>query len=177
MNHGHRSRPGSKISRIPSQAARPEVAVVIPVYKHSVLLEEAVISALNQQTDFALAVVIVNDGCPMPETHQTCLEFAMAAPDRVSYIRRQNGGLSAARNTGIDHVLATWETVEAIYFLDADNRLFPNALQRAYAALAGDPERRLGLSGHRHVRAGVERRLLGRVLSASSSGGKFLRGG
>ena len=120
-------------------AARPQLAVVIPVYQHSVLLEEAVISALNQETDFTLVIVIVNDGCPMPETHQTCLDFAMAAPDRVCYVKRQNGGLSAARNTGIDHVLGTWETVEAIYFLDADNRLFPTALQRAYDVLARDP--------------------------------------
>src|SRR5436309_2137954 len=140
MNRGH-SRPlqGSELAWIATQPARPELAIVIPVYKHSVLLEEAVISALNQETDFALAIVIVNDGCPMPETHRTCVDFAMAAPDRVSYIRRQNGGLSAARNTGIDHVLATWETVEAIYFLDADNRLFPTALQRAYDVLARDP--------------------------------------
>lgn len=140
MNRKHRGpRRGSNISRIAAQATSPELAVVIPVYKHSVLLEEAVISALNQETEFALVIVIVNDGCPMQETHQTCLDFAMAAPDRVSYIRRQNGGLSAARNTGIDHVLGTWETVEAIYFLDADNRLFPNALQRAYDAFTGDP--------------------------------------
>jgi glycosyltransferase involved in cell wall biosynthesis len=130
---------GPDISWMAAPAAKPALAVVIPVYKHSVLLEEAVISALNQETEFALVIVIVNDGCPMPETHQTCLDFAMAAPDRVSYIRRQNGGLSAARNTGIEHVLGTWETVQAIYFLDADNRLFPNTLQRAYDALTEDP--------------------------------------
>jgi glycosyltransferase involved in cell wall biosynthesis len=129
---------GSNFSPVAAQAAGPKLAVVIPVYKHSVLLEEAVLSALNQETECGLVTVIVNDGCPMPETHQTCLDFAMAAPDRVSYIRRKNGGLSAARNTGIDHVLATWETVEAIYFLDADNRLFPSALQRAYDLLARD---------------------------------------
>jgi len=129
---------GSNPPQIAAQAERPELAVVIPVYKHSVLLEEAVISALNQETEFPLVIVIVNDGCPMQETHRTCLDFAMAAPDRVSYIRRQNGGLSAARNTGIDHALGTWGTVEAIYFLDADNRLFPNALQHAYGALTED---------------------------------------
>jgi glycosyltransferase involved in cell wall biosynthesis len=118
----------------------PILAVVIPVYKHSVLLAEAVISALNQQTDFELVIVIVNDGCPMAETHQACLDFVAGAPDQVHYIRRQNGGLSAARNTGIDHVVATWETVQAIYFLDADNRILPGALQRAYDALLQNPK-------------------------------------
>ena len=115
-------------------------SVVIPVYKHSVLLGEAVTSALDQETDFELLVVIVNDGCPMAETHQACLDFVAAAPDRVRYIRRQNGGLSAARNTGIEYVLGAWETVQAIYFLDADNRLLPGALQHAHQALMQDPK-------------------------------------
>ena len=116
------------------------LAIVIPVYKHSVLLGEAVISALNQETDFDLCIVIINDGCPMSETHQTCLDFVSGAPDRIYYIRRRNGGLSAARNTGIEYVLAAWETVQAIYFLDADNRLFPGALHRAYEILLQNPE-------------------------------------
>jgi glycosyltransferase involved in cell wall biosynthesis len=118
----------------------PLLAVVIPVYKHSVLLEEAVISALNQEADFEICIVIVNDGCPMAETHQACLDFAAAAPNRIHYIRRPNGGLSAARNTGIDYVLSAWETVRAIYFLDADNRLLPDALQSGYDALAEDSQ-------------------------------------
>ena len=130
----------SNLPAIAAPASGPLLAVVVPVYKHSVLLAEAVISALNQETDFELLIVIVNDGCPMPETHQACLDFAAAAPDRVHYIRRLNGGLSAARNTGIDYILGTWETVQAIYFLDADNRLLPGALQRAYDALAQNPE-------------------------------------
>jgi glycosyltransferase involved in cell wall biosynthesis len=116
------------------------LAVVIPVYKHSVLFEEAVISVLNQETDFEICIIIVNDGCPMAETHQACLDFAAAVPSRIYYIRRPNGGLSAARNTGIDYVLGAWETVRAIYFLDADNRLLPDALQSGYDALAGDPQ-------------------------------------
>ena len=121
------------------RSAPPVLAVVIPVFKHSVLLAEAVISALDQQTDFPFVIVIVNDGCPMVETHQTCLDFVVGAPDRIYYVRRHNGGLSAARNTGIEHVLATWKTVKAIYFLDADNRLLPGSLQRAYQALMQDP--------------------------------------
>jgi glycosyltransferase involved in cell wall biosynthesis len=125
---------------IATRPAEPVLAIVIPVYKHSVLLGEAVISALNQETDFKLVIVIVNDGCPMPETHEACRDFVAGAPDRVWYIRRPNGGLSAARNTGIEYVLGTWETVEAIYFLDADNRLFPGALQRAYEVLLQNPE-------------------------------------
>lgn len=128
-----------RLPMIAGRIAGPALAVVIPVYKHSVLLGEAVLSALTQETDFELVIVIVNDGCPLPETHQACLDFAAAAPNRVHYIRRANGGLSAARNTGIDYALGAWETIQAIYFLDADNRLLPHALQRAYDALAENP--------------------------------------
>jgi glycosyltransferase involved in cell wall biosynthesis len=130
----------SNLSTITVPPRKPKLAIVIPVYKHSVLLAEAVISVLTQETKFELVIVIVNDGCPMPETHQACLDFAMAAPNRVYYIRRPNGGLSAARNTGIEYVLNTWQTIQAIYFLDADNRLLPGALQRAYDVLAQNPE-------------------------------------
>ena len=125
---------------IAAPPSEPVLAVIIPVYEHSVFLAEAVISALNQETDFEVCIVIVNDGCPMAETHQVCLDFAVGAPDRVHYIRRRNGGLSAARNTGIKHVLHSWESVRALYFLDADNRIFPGALQRAYDGLVQDPE-------------------------------------
>ena len=141
MNRGVVRQPQrSKLAASTLPPFGPRLAIVIPVYKHSVLLAEAVISALNQKTDFELVIVIVNDGCPMPETHQACLDFAAAAPDRVYYIHRPNGGLSAARNTGIDFVLGVWETAQAIYFLDADNRLLPGALQRACDVLVQNPE-------------------------------------
>src|SRR5262249_45708704 len=105
--------------------AGPALAVVVPVYKHSVLLGEAVISALNQRADFGLVIVIVNDGCPMPETHQACLDFVAAAPDRVHYIRRANGGLSAARQTRLRYLLRARGSVQASYFLLARNPPLP----------------------------------------------------
>ena len=127
-----------------SSAARasdmPLVAVVLPVFKHSVLVTEAIRSALLQQTDFAFKLVVVNDGCPFPETHDTLLAHTQAFPDRIAYVRRANGGLSAARNTGIDYILKALPTVEAIYLLDADNRLFPHALQRCWDTLEAAPE-------------------------------------
>ena len=124
------ARPGS---------AGPLVAVVLPVFKHSVLFDEAVRSALVQQAEFDFKIVIVNDGCPFDDTHQSALEHAGAHPDRIVYLRQPNGGLSAARNRGIDFALATWPGIQAIYLLDADNRLYPQALQRAWDTLDGDP--------------------------------------
>ncbi|MCW1918870.1 glycosyltransferase [Rhodobacter sp. KR11] len=117
----------------------PLLAIIIPVYRHSVLMVEAVDSALAQEAPFGIQVVIVNDGCPHPETHETGLALARAHPDRVTYLKKPNGGLSSARNHGIDHVLTQMPSVRAIYMLDADNRLRPPAMARAMQALTDDP--------------------------------------
>lgn len=116
------------------------IAVVIPVFRHSVLLAEAVESALAQEAGEAVHVVLVNDGCPHEETDAVCRAYAEAFPDRIRYLRKPNGGLSDARNHGIRHVLAEEPEVDAIYMMDADNRLRPGALARAVAALDAHPE-------------------------------------
>ena len=128
------------LGRRPAPAQLRGVAVVIPVFRHSVLLTEAVDSALAQSGDFAVRIVLVNDGCPHRETEVVCRAFAAAYPDRIRYIRKPNGGLSDARNAGIRHILTEAPEVDAIYMLDADNRLRPGALARAMAELDAHPE-------------------------------------
>lgn len=119
--------------------ADPRVAVVIPVHKQPSLAVEAIESVLRQRTSFDYRVVAVNDGCPFAETDAVCRAYARAYPDRFVYVRRKNGGLSAARNTGVDTALGAWPTVEAVQFLDADDWLGPCALEKAYQALWANP--------------------------------------
>ncbi|WP_186464759.1 glycosyltransferase [Azospirillum brasilense] len=107
----------------------------MPTYKHSGLLVEALSTALAQDTDFAYAVVVVNDGCPFPETERVCREFAAAHPGRLFHLRKRNAGLSAARNSGIVFALDAFPALEAVYFLDSDNRIRPHLLQRMLDAL------------------------------------------
>lgn len=123
----------------PRAAILPRIAVIIPVFGHSVLVAEAVKSALEQHGAEAHVIVLVNDGCELAETHDVCAGFAALYPERIAYLRRPNGGLSAARNTGIRFALKTWPSVAAIYLLDADNRLAPAGLRRAYARLRASP--------------------------------------
>ena len=123
-------------SRDPSRSARAvRVAIIVPAYRQPGLLIEALDTALAQQTDFAYVIVVVNDGCPFDETDHVCREFASANPDRIYYLHKRNGGLSAARNTGIDFVLAAFPALEGVYFLDADNRIQPCLLQRLFNSL------------------------------------------
>jgi glycosyltransferase involved in cell wall biosynthesis len=117
----------------------PRLAIVIPVFRHSVLMVDAVESALAQDAPFGIRILIVNDGCPHPETEEIGQALARAHPDRITYLRKANGGLSSARNHGIAHVLAHLPSVEAIYMLDADNALRPLSMARAMAALEADP--------------------------------------
>ncbi|WP_445376421.1 glycosyltransferase [Niveispirillum fermenti] len=118
----------------------PTVAVITPIYKHSVLVSEAVESVLTQETNFPIHIVLVNDGCMHAETEAVCLDYALTYPEQVTYLRKANGGLSSARNHGIDYTLKRWPSVEAIYLLDADNRLRPKAIKRAMTILFEHPE-------------------------------------
>jgi hypothetical protein len=115
--------------------ATVRVAVVVPSYGQPWLTCEAVHTALAQRTNFAFAVIIVNDGCPFPETDEICRIIAAADPQRIFYLHKRNAGLSAARNSGIDFALGAFPDLEAVYFLDADNRIGPDLLQRLLDAL------------------------------------------
>jgi glycosyltransferase involved in cell wall biosynthesis len=117
----------------PSGAVR--AAIIVPAYRQPGLLVEALDTALAQWTDFAYAVVVVNDGCPFDETDHVCRDFAAANPEKVYYLRKRNSGLSAARNTGIDFALAVFPVLDSVYFLDADNRMQPRLLQSLFDAL------------------------------------------
>lgn len=123
----------------PVATLQPRVAVIIPVFKHSGLLAEAIESVLAQKASFPIAIVIVNDGCPFPETEQVGQAYAMAH-DNVFYLRKANGGLSSARNFGIDFVTRTFPGFEAIYLLDADNRITPSALEDLMGFLVSRPD-------------------------------------
>jgi glycosyltransferase involved in cell wall biosynthesis len=110
-------------------------AILIPAYGQPWLTAEALQSSLAQVTDFPYAIVVVNDGCPHPETAEVCQTFAATHPGRIFHLHKRNGGLSAARNSGIEFALAAFPDLEAVYFLDCDNRIGPHLLQRLLKAL------------------------------------------
>ena len=89
----------------------PTVSVIVPVYNQCHYLGNAIGSALAQTYE-DLEVVVVDDG----STDDTVLVTASFADPRVRYIRQENRGLSAARNTGIQHSRGAFLT-----FLDSDD--------------------------------------------------------
>ncbi len=108
-------------------ASAPAVSVVIPCFNQAHYLAEAIESALAQTLPPA-EVVVVDDGS---EDNS----FAVAGRyERVKRMRQQNKGVAAARNVG-------WRASAGEYlaFLDADDRLLPEALEVGVGALARRP--------------------------------------
>ena len=76
----------------------PLISVIVPVYKVEPYLRECVDSILNQTfKDFEL--ILVDDGSP-DNCPAICDEYK-DKDDRVIVIRKENGGVSSARNVGI----------------------------------------------------------------------------
>jgi hypothetical protein len=132
--------PSYRRRRSPGPPPPVRIAVVIPVWKQARYLAGAVASALAQEIDTGVGMVVVNDGCPEPETDRIGQALRDAHPDHIAYLRQPNGGLSAARNAGIRYALARWPHIEAVFPLDADNLLSPQTLAKLAALLEKHPE-------------------------------------
>lgn len=104
----------------------PTISVIVPVYKVEPYLRQCVDSILKQTyTDFEL--ILVDDGSP-DNCGQICDEYA-EKDKRVHVIHQSNGGLSAARNAGIDWVFANSNS-EWISFVDSDDVVHECYLER-----------------------------------------------
>ena len=92
---------------------QPKISVIIPVYKAEKYLHRCVDSILSQTfTDFEL--ILVNDGSP-DNSGAICDEYAQK-DSRVRVFHKENGGVSSARNLGLDNAKGEYVT-----FCDADD--------------------------------------------------------
>jgi len=106
------------------------ISVIVPVYKVEKYIHRCVDSILNQTfTDFEL--ILVDDGSP-DNCGAICDEYAQK-DGRVVAIHQENGGLSAARNAGIDWAFANSDS-EWLTFIDSDDWVHPNYLERLFKA-------------------------------------------
>ena len=106
------------------------VTVVLTTYNRADLLPRAIESALAQTVAHLCDIVIVDDGST-DHTRQVAARYA----DKVQYVYRENGGLAAARNTGI---LA--RPNEFVAFLDDDDEWEPDKTERQLEAFRRWPE-------------------------------------
>lgn len=105
----------------------PLISVIIPAYNAAAFLERCVDSVLRQTlTD--LEIIVVDDGSH-DDTGQLC-DCLASRCSRVKVIHRENGGLSAARNTGIDNARG-----RLLFFLDSDDYIAPGELEALYRVM------------------------------------------
>lgn len=98
-----------------SASSYPIVSVIIPTYNREQYLEKAVQSVLKQ-TFTNLECLIVDDGST--DNTRELSENLMSLDQRVRYLYKENGGVSSARNFGIEHARGEW-----IQLLDSDDWL------------------------------------------------------
>ena len=97
------------------------IDIIIPVYNVEKYLEKCVESVLAQSyTDYH--IILVDDGAK-DASGEICDRLAERS-EKISVIHKANGGLSSARNAGIDSAVGDY-----ILFLDSDDTLTKNALQ------------------------------------------------
>ncbi len=100
---------------------KPLISVIVPCYNQADFLDEALRSVANQ-TFHGWECIIVNDGSA-DDTAKIALEW-VKSDTRFKYFYKQNGGLSSARNYGLDQAKGTY-----IQFLDSDDFLDPKKME------------------------------------------------
>jgi glycosyl transferase family 2 len=113
---------------LPAAAAEDLVSVIIPCFAQAHFLPAAIESVLAQDHP-NLEVIVVDDGSP-----DNVGAVAGRYPG-VHCLRQDNGGLAAARNAGLGQARGQF-----VLFLDADDRLLPEAIGRGLVELRDDPE-------------------------------------
>ncbi|MGN0018457.1 MAG: glycosyltransferase [Candidatus Gastranaerophilaceae bacterium] len=108
-----------------------KVSIIIPVYNVEQYLERCLETVINQ-TLKDIEIILVNDGST-DNSVDICNRYAQK-DSRIKVVTRKNGGLSAARNTGLEHVSG-----EYIGFLDSDDWVDKDFYEKLYnAAIEND---------------------------------------
>lgn len=100
----------------------PSISIIIPVYNTFNFLHECVDSVLKQNYEF-FEIILIDDGS-YDGSDKICDQYART-DKRIKVIHRKNGGVSSARNLGINIAKYDW-----LMFLDSDDFLEDGTLQK-----------------------------------------------
>lgn len=110
-----------------SNMQNPLISVIVPVYKVEEYLDKCVESIVNQ-TYQNLEIVLVDDGSP-DRCPAMCDEWEKE-DSRIKVIHKVNGGLSDARNVGLEIIAG-----EYVAFIDSDDWIESEFIEKLYHAL------------------------------------------
>jgi len=102
-----------------------EFSIIMPIYNVENYLEEAIESIINQSVGFEenIQLILINDESP-DNSEEICLKYQQLYPNNIIYKKQTNGGVSKARNTGINYVSG-----RITQFLDPDDYISNNTLE------------------------------------------------
>lgn len=106
------------------------ISVIVPIYKVQDYLDECVESIINQIYS-NIEIILVDDGSP-DECPNMC-DAWVKKDSRIKVVHKKNGGLSSARNAGLDVANG-----EYICFVDSDDFICKDALQNLYNRIKDD---------------------------------------
>lgn len=108
----------------------PLISVIVPIYKVEQYLEKCLESIVNQ-TYANLEIILVEDGSP-DRCGEICDDYARKDA-RIRVIHKENGGLSDARNRGMDIM-----TGEFVTFIDSDDYVRKDYIEKLYEPIGED---------------------------------------
>lgn len=103
---------------------KPMISIIVPIYNVEQFLHCCIDSILAQTfTDWEL--LLIDDGSP-DKSGEICDEYAKK-DSRIRVFHKENGGVSSARNLGLDKAQGEWVT-----FIDADDYILPDFIKGLY---------------------------------------------
>ena len=103
----------------------PKVSVIVPVYNTENYIEKCLNSLVNQTLE-DLEIIVVNDGST-DNSENVLDKFIENYPDKIKYYKKENGGLSDARNFGLNYAKG-----EYIGFVDSDDYIDISMYEKMY---------------------------------------------
>ena len=101
-----------------------KVSVIVPVYKVEQYISKCLDSLVNQTLE-DMEIIVVNDGSP--DNSEKIIKDYAKKYKNIKYLKKENGGLSSARNFGLKHA-----TGEYIGFVDSDDYVDKRMYQMMY---------------------------------------------
>lgn len=109
-----------------------KLSIIIPIYNVETTLERCLNSIISQNIDNC-EMILIDDGSTDGSTH--IAESYAQHYEHIAYYRKENGGLSDARNFGLDHAQGQYIT-----FVDSDDTVMPNTYAPLLAMLDQHPD-------------------------------------
>lgn len=120
-----------------------DLSVIIPVYNYVDIIEQNILSILNQKTKYKYEVIIVDDGSTDGAAD---ILRKFENEEKIKLIFQQNGGIGAARNTGINMACGKY-----LMFIDCDDTVHDDIIETLMSK-AYEKDLDMVMAGHNLVK-------------------------